>query len=63
MYKFLLKEPNGIPVSILNTITNTVIPIDDSNHDYKLYLKWLEGYEFIDGEFVKTSDSNVTLPA
>lgn len=39
------------------------IPVDESNTDYKQYLKWLDGYEFQNGSWVKTSDGNEPLPA
>lgn len=39
------------------------IPLDNSNTDYKIYLKWLEGFELENGEWVKKSDGNTTLPA
>ena len=49
---------------IVKRITdNAFIPFDPANTDYQLYLKWLDGYEEISGEWVKTSDANTPLPA
>ena len=42
---------------------NSCIPFDSNNKDYQEYLKWLDGYEHIDGQWVKTSDGNTPLPA
>lgn len=42
---------------------NAFIPFDQANTDYQEYLKWLDGYEQVDGEWVKTSDGNEPLPA
>jgi hypothetical protein len=39
------------------------IPFDSANTDYQAYLKWLDGYEVIDGELVKTSEGNTPEPA
>jgi len=39
------------------------IPVDENNIDYQKYLKWLDGYELVGLEWVKTSDSNEPLPA
>ena len=54
-------------LTIFNTIQrlsdDAFIPIDESNTDYQAYLKWLDGYEYINMEWVKTSDGNTPLPA
>lgn len=39
------------------------IPMVEGNGDYQTYLKWLDGYEFVNNEWVKTSDGNTPLPA
>jgi len=37
---------------------------DPANTDYQVYLKWLDGYELIENEWVQTnSDGNTPLPA
>jgi hypothetical protein len=47
---------------------NACIPIDETNKDYQVYLKWLDGYELqmtdpAKYEWVKTSNGNTPLPA
>jgi hypothetical protein len=39
------------------------IPFDPANTDYQAYLKWLEGYEVVGGEWVKTSTGNEPMAA
>jgi hypothetical protein len=39
------------------------IPTDPNNGHYQKYLKWLDGYEIVGREWVKTSDGNQPLPA
>ena len=39
------------------------IPFDPANTDYQAYLAWLDGYEMVNGELVKTSEGNTPLPA
>jgi len=48
---------------VIRLADNAFIPFDPANSDYQLYLKWLDGYEEIGGEWVKTSDANTPLPA
>lgn len=39
------------------------IPFNNLNRDYQEYLKWLDGYEFVDGQWTKTSNGNTPEPA
>lgn len=39
------------------------IPFDVENLDYQAYLKWLDGYELVGPNWVKTSNGNEPLPA
>lgn len=39
------------------------IPFDENNAQYQEYLKWCDGYELIDNEWVKTSEGNEPEPA
>ena len=49
---------------VVKRLTDKVfIPFDTNNVDYQTYLKWLDGYELLDGQLVKTSDGNTPLPA
>jgi hypothetical protein len=41
----------------------TQIPFDPDNTDYQAYLKWIDGYEMVNGELIKTSEGNTPLPA
>ena len=49
--------------TVLRLSDNAWIPFDETNVDYKLYLKWLDGYELQGREWVKTSNGNTPLPA
>ena len=71
MYTYKLCKPfppsNEVTMVRLNE-TNTFIPFDLNNIDYRAYLKWLDGYEYqMTGptkyEWVKTSNGNTPLPA
>lgn len=62
MYKFTIPSLSG-DVGIIRISDNAFIPFDPANTDYQAYLKWLDGYEFINREWVKTTDSNTPLPA
>jgi hypothetical protein len=42
---------------------NMFIPFDPNNTDYKVYLKWLDGYEMTPDGWEKTSEGNTPLPA
>jgi hypothetical protein len=54
----------GIDQEILKRLSdNAFIPHDPANSDYQRYLKWLDGYEEVNGEWVKTSEGNTPLPA
>lgn len=49
--------------AVTRTSDGACIPFDPANTDYQHYLKWLDGYEEVNGEWVKTSDANTPLPA
>jgi len=51
------------PITILRTSDNAYIPTDPDNTDYQAYLKWLDGYEMVNGVWEKTSESNTPEPA
>jgi hypothetical protein len=65
MYKlFNTKTTSGQEFKhVIRLADDACIPFDPANTDYQLYLKWLDGYEEIGGEWVKTSDANTPLPA
>jgi hypothetical protein len=63
MYKLL---PNNTLMAfpcVKRLADNATIPFDPANRDYQVYLKWLDGYELQDEQWVKTSDGNTPLPA
>lgn len=65
MYK-LFKHPITNSVNIVQKIEEnsiTSIPFDEANADYQVYLKWLDGYEIVNNEWVKTSEGNTPEPA
>lgn len=64
MYKFF-KDPYGNVCSdcVKRVSDGMCIPFDEGNSDYEKYLKWLDGYELHGSTWVKTSNSNTTLPA
>jgi len=55
--------PTGATETIKRLSDNAFIPFDPANIDYQEYLKWLDGYELQDKEWVKTSNGNTPLPA
>lgn len=64
MYKKIKDIDTGLEdIFIKRTSDNTFVPFDPANRDYQEYLKWLDGYELQDGEWVKTSDGNTPEPA
>jgi hypothetical protein len=63
MYKLVNKVLETDIQMVKNMSTMAHIPFDEKNLDYQAYLKWLDGYELVDLEWVKTSDSNEPLPA
>ena len=57
-------EITGLPIQAIKRISDGAgIPFDSANTDYQRYLKWLDGYELQDIEWVKTSNGNTPLPA
>lgn len=61
MYK-LISSNSEINV-VLRLSDSAYIPMDINNVDYQRYLKWLDGYEYINGFYEKTSDGNAPEPA
>jgi hypothetical protein len=63
MYKLQKQMPTDVD-SVLRVSDNACIPFDERNTDYQAYLKWLDGYELIENEWVQTNpDGNTPLPA
>jgi hypothetical protein len=61
MYTYkIIKFGSANPFCILRS-DDVSIPLDLGNSDYQKYLKWIDGYEYIDGQWVKTSDGNTPL--
>lgn len=48
---------------IIRLSDNSFIPLDNANRHYQEYLKWCDGYELINNEWVKTSEGNTPEPA
>lgn len=49
---------------VIRLSDNTFIPPEFDNSDYQVYLKWLEGWEHVKGEWVQTSpNGNYPEPA
>ncbi len=63
MYKLIKNNYGGDPCVVLRLSDRAFIPFDPANADYQAYLKWLDGYEMVNLEWVKTADSNTPLPA
>jgi hypothetical protein len=63
MYKQVKSQFRKEIIGILCLSNNAFIPFDPANTDYQAYLKWLDGYEMVGGELVKTSEGNTPLPA
>ena len=63
MYKLCPLNLYGQQDTVLRLTDNRFIPFNLSNSDYQTYLKWLDGYEFINMEWVKTSNGNTPEPA
>lgn len=47
---------------VINLESGMWIPCNVENIEYQKYLKWLDGYEIIGMEWVKTSEGNTPLP-
>jgi hypothetical protein len=63
MYKLVNNSYGGEASMIQRLSDNAFIPMSEANTDYQAYLKWLDGYEMVGGELVKTSEGNTPLPA
>ena len=60
----LQKDTHLGPSKVVKRLTDNVYnPFDENNIDYQEYLKWLDGYEFINREWIKTSEGNTPQPA
>jgi hypothetical protein len=69
MYKLSKNSITNEVTSILRLNPWLLIPFDEQNSEYQIYLKWLDGYELQRNsetglpEWVKTSNGNTPLPA
>ncbi len=64
MYQLQKPDPIFGPANFVKRIEDgAFIPFDPANTDYQAYLKWLDGYEKVGLEWVKTSEGNTPLPA
>jgi hypothetical protein len=64
MYKLIYDKLSDRIQTVQRLSDITFIPFDERNTDYQVYLKWLDGYESINGEWVQTNpDGNTPLPA
>ena len=59
----LVNNEHGVEIGVWKENQFNFVPFAPANTDYQLYLKWLDGYEEINGEWIKTSDANTPLPA
>jgi hypothetical protein len=59
MYKLQTKTLGTLETQmVIRTSDNASIPMNPANSDYQGYLRWLDGYELIGEDWVKTSESN-----
>jgi hypothetical protein len=64
MYKLIKKSLSDEVIGVRRIIDGACIPFDEGNTDYQVYLRWLDGYESINGEWVQTnSEGNTPIPA
>jgi hypothetical protein len=65
MYKLSPTSYNNVEsTGVIRLLDGACIPFDEANTDYQDYLKWLDGYESIDGEWVQTNpEGNTPIPA
>ena len=65
MYTLYTNQYGQQYVSMVNNDGHAInIPLDPANTDYQAYLKWLDGYENIDGQWVQTNpNGNTPEPA
>jgi hypothetical protein len=50
-------------VTVQRLSDGAFIPFDLDTPEYVVYLKWLDGYELVGRDWVKTSEGNTPLPA
>jgi hypothetical protein len=58
MYKLIENQPYVIRIA-----DGEKVLINPANEDGLAYTQWLNGYELVDGLWVKTSECNTPLPA
>lgn len=63
MYQLIADTSSGPTQVVKRLADGASIPFDLANSDYLDYLKWLDGYEIVNRQWVKTSDGNTPLPA
>ena len=63
MYKQIKDSFGNLISDVIKRGDGAFIPFDPANTDYQTYLKWLDGYEMIGGQWQKTSDSNTPQSA
>jgi hypothetical protein len=63
MYKYPINIFGVPPACVISTTDGSIIPFAPGNTAYEAYLKWLDGYELVGLEWVKTSEGNTPLPA
>lgn len=62
MYQYIAISPTKLSNDSIKRIDDgACIPFDEGNIDYQNYLKWLDGYENINGLWVKTSEGNTPI--
>ena len=63
MYKLQKIPSYSEPTCIVRLSDNLHIPFDPDNTSYQAYLKWVDGYEMVNGVWEKTSNGNTPEPA
>ena len=63
MYKLINNITTKTTACILRLNDSAFIPMDETNSDYQVYLRWLDGYELQGHEWVKVAESNTPEPA
>lgn len=63
MYKLIKDKSLNKVTMILRLNDNVSIPLVEENCDYQKYLKWLNGYEMQNEQWIKTSEGNTPEPA
>jgi hypothetical protein len=63
MYKLIKHQIHQTVTVVQRLSDNAYIPFDENNRDYQTYLRWLDGYESVNGEWTKIAESNTPEPA